>query len=91
MHIRAGFGSRVEELTQLQVRMLYVGRLHNGTQVCTMSTRPLEKRLAASQRVPIESVLPSLAALSHETVDIAGLGSVRALWQQMGSTICTLE
>lgn len=86
MHIRAGFGSRVEELTQLQVCSRCYELMSSDF---PMSTRPA--REAFLQRVPIESVLPSLAALSHETVDIAGLGSVRALWQQMGSTICTLE
>ena len=37
-----------------------------------MSTHPAQE--AFLQRVPIESVLPSLAALFHETVDIAGTG-----------------
>ena len=36
-----------------------------------MSTHP---RRAVLQRVPIESALPSLAALFHKTVDIAGTG-----------------
>ena len=36
-----------------------------------MSTNP---RRAVLQRVPIESALPSLAALFHKTVDIAGTG-----------------
>ena len=37
-----------------------------------MSTRP--DRGAVLQRVPIESALPSLVALFHKTVDIAGTG-----------------
>ena len=37
-----------------------------------MSTHPA--RRAVLQRVPIESALPSLAALFHKTVDIAGTG-----------------
>ncbi len=37
-----------------------------------MSTNP---RRAVLQRVPIESALPSLAALFHKTVDIAGTGT----------------
>ena len=46
-----------------------------------MSTHPA--RRAVLQRVPIESALPSLAALFHKTVDIAvispGLASGRLM------------
>ena len=37
-----------------------------------MSTHPA--RRAVLQRMPIEGALPSLAALFHKTVDIAGTG-----------------